>query len=131
MERGLLIFGTVFMTVGVLFFGLMFWGGSLDTKAGGMGYSDFVAILLTAIAVLITTLAAFLAIAAIWGYQQIKEAAEKRAVEVAENVAARTAEPVANRAFEAYLKLKEGDGTREDFGDDYGEAAGEEGKQDD
>lgn len=109
MRDGVLAFGVVFCVIAVVFFFLMWQTGSLNSHGPGLSYADFVSILLTAVAVLVTTLAVFVAVIAVWGYRQIKTAAEKRAEVTAAKVAARAAEPVATRAAEAYLAARYGD----------------------
>ena len=80
-------------------------------------YKDFVSILLTAVGLLITVLALFLALAAFWGYQGIKLEAARVAAEVAERVAP----PVAARTAETVSRQQSGLRVLEDT--DYGRAA--------
>ncbi|MGY0791566.1 hypothetical protein [Azospirillum argentinense] len=60
---------------------------SVNGSQHSMSYADFVAILLTAIAVIVASLGVGVAVLAIWGYQTIskntKDAADKKASEVA------------------------------------------------
>lgn len=60
---------------------------SVNGPQHSMSYADFVAILLTAIAVIVASLGVGVAVLAIWGYQTIskntKDAADKKASEVA------------------------------------------------
>lgn len=97
-----------------------------NTSAGSpVEYKDFVSILLAALSVMIAVLGLLLAAAAIWGYQELKGAALRAALEQVEklvpSIASRTAEDVARQHFE-------GGG----FGpnSDYGYAAGREGGHD-
>lgn len=60
---------------------------SVNGSQHSMSYADFVAIILTAIAVIVASLGVGVAVLAIWGYQTIskntKDAADKKASEVA------------------------------------------------
>jgi hypothetical protein len=77
----------------------------------GVDYKDFVPILLTAIGVMIAIFTLFLAIAAIWGYTQIKDETAKVAKETAEKVAAEEAKKICEKLIpqevaEYMLKLQ-------------------------
>lgn len=93
-------------------------------------YKDFVAILLSALSVMIAILGLLLAAAAIWGYQELKGAALKAALEQVEktvpSIAARAAEAVARQQVAGDRSAPNLNYT-EDFGEAYGAAAGEGG----
>lgn len=60
-------------------------------------YKDYTAILLTALGVMIAVLTLFLAIAAIWGYSQIKREATDWAKKTAKDIAEKTAKEEAGK----------------------------------
>lgn len=80
----------------VLFY-LCIRSGLLPVPPPGVEYKDLITIILTAVAVLLAAVTVIIALLAFWGYNSIRESAEKVAKETAERVAARTAEPVAAR----------------------------------
>lgn len=59
--------------------------GSLRLSPAGMQYADLAAVMLGAVAVLLTILGVFLAIFAIWGYSQFRSIVEGAAVRHASN----------------------------------------------
>lgn len=65
----------------------------------GLEYKDLVAILLTALGVMIAILALVLAAAAIWGYGQIKEEAARKAEAVAREISPKVAREAAEEAL--------------------------------
>jgi hypothetical protein len=94
-----------------------------NPPASGIEYKDFISILLTALGLMIALLATFMALAAIWGFNVLKEATEiaakKEASIVAEREAQKVAEQVATRVtVELWSQVK---GT---IDDDYGRAGG-------
>lgn len=87
----------------VLLAGLWVVGAfGLQHDQRGWTYQDLVAVLLTAIGVLLAIVALFVAVLAIWGYSALKEAAAevaaKKAERVADKVAREVAGPIAARA---------------------------------
>ena len=58
----------------------LFQAGSLNLTPLGMQYADLAAVMLGAVAVLLTILGVFLAIFAIWGYSQFRSIVEGAAV---------------------------------------------------
>lgn len=71
--------------------------GSVDLeRCEPLGRADFVTIILTAVTVVLAALMIILAIAAVWGYTQIKEGAEGVAREKAKEKAERVAQDVAS-----------------------------------
>jgi hypothetical protein len=82
-----------------------------------------ISILLTALGLMIAILAAFMALAAIWGFSVLKEATElaatKEAAAVAEKESRRVAEQVATRVSVELWNQVHGS-----KGDEYGEAGG-------
>jgi hypothetical protein len=92
----------------------------------GIEYKDFISILLTALGVLIASLAGILALGAIWGYGALKEemtrVSEAESRKVAEIEAKAVAEGVATRVARNLAEQTLRD--RSIYGGDYGEAAG-------
>jgi magnesium-transporting ATPase (P-type) len=125
MWRGLqIVLGALQIAVVVIAgFIVWHWSGTPSTGASSIEYKDFVSILLTALALMIAVLAAFLAAAAVYGFQAIREQACRISMEKSEEVAKTTAESVASRATIEYLEqhFPRKDGTK-----DYGKAAGED-----
>jgi hypothetical protein len=85
---------------------LVFYIGvhGLDYPPPGWEYKDLLTVILTALTALLAGLAIFIGVLAIWGYNSIREAAERAAERVAdakaENTARTVAETVAARVAE-------------------------------
>lgn len=73
---GGIVFGVVLISFAII--GMKIRPGWAD--GGGMSYSDLSAVLLGAVAVLVTVLGVFVAILAIWGYAQFGEMAKSAAL---------------------------------------------------
>ena len=77
-------------------------------------YKDLIAIILTALAVLLAAVTLFVAAMAIWGYNSIRQESVRAAVSAAEaeatRVAKNTAQAVASREAIAMLGVLKGDG---------------------
>lgn len=86
---------------------------------------EFITIILTAVTVILAALAIMLAIAAVWGYTQIKEVAREAAEKKAIEVAGEKADAVATRVAEAtVMKVRR---SEPENGDAFAQAeAGEE-----
>lgn len=108
------------LTVGLLYLynATGYYGGAAVSGV------EIITIVLTAVAILVTTLGIFIAIMAIWGYHSLhniaKETAERVAKERAETIATRAATDIVTRL----------DAGAYEFGEaldrDYGRAAGKE-----
>lgn len=87
--------------------------------------AEFITIILTAVTVVLAALAIMLAIAAVWGYTQIKEVAREAAEKKAIEVAGEKADAVATRVAEAtVMKVRR---SEPENGDAFAQAeAGEE-----
>lgn len=136
--RGVQVFFGILNAAILAFF--LYWlahNGWRSPDSTGIEYKDLVAILLTALGVMIAVLTLFLAVAAIWGYAQLKEEAKRKAkekarqkaTEVATRVAEKVAREVAEKAavFPARRAAEEfvsADAGEMDEGEDYGKAAG-------
>ena len=101
-------------------------GWVAEIGSSGIEYKDFISIILTALAIMIAILGAFIAVLAVYGSQGIKEEAIGEAARVArmtaKDVAVPVAEEVAAKAVAAHLEqmapiIK---------GADYGVAAGQD-----
>ena len=60
----------------------LFQGHSLQVKPASMSYSDFVAVLLTAISTLVAVIGVAFAIFAIWGWAQFRKGVEAKITEI-------------------------------------------------
>src|SRR6266403_1510692 len=67
----------------------------LDHPPAGWEYKDLLTVLLTALTALLAGLAIFIGILAIWGYNSIRDAAERAAERAADSKAEETARAVA------------------------------------
>ena len=98
----------------------------------GWKYQDFVTILLACCAVILAGVTIFVALIAIWGYNAIREAAEKASREVASDIAKDIAQVVAAREFQNALALSGGFPGAPDINNDVAELTAElrSGKED-
>ncbi|MBF0307060.1 MAG: hypothetical protein HQL39_11815 [Alphaproteobacteria bacterium] len=69
--------------------------------------AEFITIMLMAVTIVLAALTLIVAIAAIWGYYQIQEAATKAATEMADKVAKEVAEAVAARTINESLQMRQ------------------------
>jgi Na+-transporting methylmalonyl-CoA/oxaloacetate decarboxylase gamma subunit len=90
-----------------LFF--IFHGGT--PLAGPLEYKDFISIILTALGVMIAILALGLAVAAVWGFSELKRAVRRTARRTAEAELASTVPPLTRRLVEEWLEVKTKEGT--------------------
>ena len=107
-----------FFNCAVLVLGVcMIWQGYWQPTVGASSieYKDFVSILLTALGIMIAILTAVIAVAAIWGFENIRSLAVKASV--AESV--KQSEAAALKAVNSFLEQ-----TNPSL--DYGAAAGED-----
>src|SRR5438045_3935760 len=94
----------VMFAINLLLFGLVGYfvvSHGLAAPPANWEYKDLIAIILTALGAILTTLAIVIGLMAIWGYSSIRDAAvraaQTRAEEIAAQVATDTAEPIATR----------------------------------
>jgi hypothetical protein len=125
MLRGVQFFFTVLNLAALFTLGVIFWKGWWVPTVGptAIEYKDFVSIVLTALALMIAMLAAFLAALAVYGFQFIRKEAQKLAESEATRVAKVTAETVASRAVMEFLEQT---GPAKEGAADYGKIAGED-----
>lgn len=94
MNRGNILWFFVNLTLAVIL--LVFIGShGLTTPPKGWEYKDLLTIILTALTALLAGLAIFIGVLAIWGYNSIRDAAERAAERAADARAERTARTVA------------------------------------
>lgn len=75
--------------------------GGLDVNPGGINYADLAAILLTAVGVIVAIFGGVLALAAVWGFNQLK----RDAINAAETAGSReTKEQIENGTIRNYIK---------------------------
>jgi hypothetical protein len=74
---------------------LVFFVSRGTTPSNGIEYKDIISLLLTAITVVLAALAIGIAVLAIWGYNSIRESAERAAGDVAERTAKEVADQTA------------------------------------
>lgn len=104
--------------------GFSFPGMQQAATSHVIDYKDYVSILLTAIGVMIAILTLFLAIAAIWGYAQIKNEATRWAQKTATKSAKETAERIIpQEVARFYREMTDKESSQND---PYGSAGGEQ-----
>jgi hypothetical protein len=125
MARGFRVIAFCIHVATLVLCGFLIWRSGLSYKepVGTLEYKDLIAIILSALGVMIAILAALVAIAAVWGFKQIQsdvtEAARNMARQIAETEARKVAEQTATR-----VSTELGNQKSSGLGDDYGRAAG-------
>ena len=99
-NRILLLLNVIALMIAIRYFGL--W--PLLPNTDGIEYKDLITIILAALAVILAAVTIFIAVMAVWGYNAIRESAEKAAREVAKDVA----QTVAAREAESLNSLSGG-----------------------
>lgn len=79
-QPSLALFAFLGAVIGAAVMGFM---GTGSLKSGGMTYADLAAVLLAAVGVIVAIFGGVLAIAAFWGFQQMKQEAVRTATEAA------------------------------------------------
>jgi uncharacterized membrane protein YidH (DUF202 family) len=124
-QIGLLVFNISFAVMALYF---IFKGGTKTDASSGLEYKDFVSIMLTALSVMIALGAIFVAILAIWSYNNFKalveQAAEKKAQECVGSWLEKEAPGVVREQLGFLNDATLGTGNDAKAADDMGENAG-------
>lgn len=92
-NRLLLLFNVILLALGGWFVATR----GISPAPKGWSYQDLITILLTAIAVLLAAVTVFIALAALWGYNTLKESAKSTAETIAREVAEQAARSTATK----------------------------------
>jgi TRAP-type C4-dicarboxylate transport system permease small subunit len=129
MWRGFQAFLACLNVAVILTGAFLFYKGGWTLTPGNpaIEYKDFISIVLTALSLLVTILGAFIAILAVFGFNEIRKEARRiakiAAVQAAEKEGTISGEKAAIQAALAYLKQAV---PEQVDGDDYGKAAGKD-----
>jgi len=88
---------TIFNTMCVIFIMYFALPSGIISQGSGIEYKDLVSILLTLVTIILAALAILLAVAAVWGYNTIKDAAERAAIAAVQERADVAARETAHR----------------------------------
>lgn len=129
------ILNALLITLNVVLFGLAFYFVASRGVAPSAGWSsvELVTVVLTALAVLLTTLGIFIAVLAVWGYTRLSDDARAVATATARDVAAATAKEAAIDTTGKIVPEQVAKEVQRQIGEGsaYGAAAAEQGASDD